>query len=126
MDKEFYDNNAYMQIAPGEYVPIGVQTDTKDEYLPDGIYYVRSRFPGHRSITSVPYLGSLYKLGDSKSLDVFTLCGLEDLYDRFTDSEEWRELCAKGSWCPSDLIRLCIKKLTIDFPLEDNQLTEQS
>lgn len=102
------DNNVYVRKDNGRYEAFGVQVNR--EYLPDGIYYVRHHQYG-RTTTSVPYMAGLFRIGDAKKIDIPTICGLEDVVDAITESQEYRDLMGKGGYSMMDIIHLCVKKM---------------
>ena len=79
------DDNVYFKKGNGRYEPIGVRVNR--DYLPDGIYYIRHHEYG-RSTTSVPYLAGVFRIGDATKIDIPTICGLEDMVDKITNTEE--------------------------------------
>ena len=102
------DENVYRKLDNGRYQAFGVYYHPN--YLTDGIYYVRHKEAG-RSISSVPYIAGLFRVGYSKEIDIPTLCGMEDLCDKITESKEFRELVDKGSYSIQDIIHVCVKVL---------------
>ena len=103
------DNNVYLKTDRGRYIPYGVCY--QPEHLPDGIWYVRHTDYG-KSITSVKYIEGLYKVGDSKSIDLTELCGMEDLCEYITNSKEFKEtINSKSGFSSNDIVHLCVKKL---------------
>ena len=75
-----------------KYIPFGVSVD--EQYIPDGIYYIRHLDHG-RATTAVSHMTGLFKLGDTKHIDIPEVCGLQDVCDKIENSKEWRDLISQ-------------------------------
>lgn len=102
------DDNVYFKKGNGRYEPIGVRVNR--DYLPDGIYYIRHHEHG-RSTTSVPYLAGVFRIGDATKIDIPTICGLEDMVDKITNTREYIDMINEGKFSIHDIICLCVKKM---------------
>ena len=109
MRKRMKDFNVYRKKDNGRYEPFGVQYDK--DYLPDGIWYVRHH-DYSRGLTSVGYLQGLFKVGEKNEIDITEICGMEDLVDYITHSDEWCEtLNSPKGYTLNDIVHICVKKL---------------
>lgn len=109
------DENIYRKLDNGRYQAFGVCY--QPEHLCDGIWYVKHHEYG-RSITSVPYVTGLFRIGDTKEIDIPTLCGLEDICNKIYESQEYRDLInSKNGYCIQDIVHICVKKM-YDFSQE--------
>jgi hypothetical protein len=100
-------DNVYKKDKNGKYVPFGLRYD--ENYLPDGIWYVRHH-EGCHSMSNVPYLEGLYKLASPEDFgDIKQLCSLQEYSDFIMDSQEFRDLIddPKG-YTISELVSLCV------------------
>lgn len=86
-DTNFYIKQGRRYKAIGEFFP--------DNALGDGIWYVRHHSNG-KAITNLDYIQGIYKVGDSKQIDLPLLCGMQDLTDYVMRSYEFTELTNKG------------------------------
>lgn len=101
------DENVYLKNDNGRYQAFGVCY--QPDYLSDGIWYVQHHDYG-RSVTSVPYIAGLFRVGEAKEIDIPTLCGLEDMCNKIYDSEEYRNLInSKNGYCIQDIVHVCVK-----------------
>ena len=96
------DNNIYIKKDNGRYVPYGIAVN--EDYLFDGIWYVRHN-DYSRSITNADkYLPSLFKLGDKpEKIDIPKLCAMNDYVNYVLESKEFKELCDNGKFSFNDL-----------------------
>ena len=83
------DDKVYRKADNGRYIPFGICC--QPDHMQDGIWYVRHG-EGSRTTTSVGYMAGLFKMGDSKTIDVTKLCGMEDLCDEIMNSKEFNEV----------------------------------
>lgn len=96
------DNNVYYKDNNGRYKPFGVRIG--ENYIPDGIYYIRhTEFS--KSTTNVDrYLSGIFKVGDSEVIDCPKLCRMQDYVDYILQSKELKEIENKRSYTLYELI----------------------
>jgi len=101
------ENNVYRKDKNGDYIPFGLKYN--ENYLPDGIWYVRHH-NGCHSTASVQYLEGLYKLSSPDDFkDVRQICSLQEYTDFILDSNEFRELMNNGrGYTLNELVSLCV------------------
>ncbi len=104
------DDNLYRKLPNGRYKAIGVCENL--DTLTDGIYVVH-HYANGRSITSIPYLEGIHKVGEAKKLDIPTLCGIEQIADYVLHSREIGELMQK-SFSVADIVQVAVQK-TIEY-----------
>ena len=104
------DNNLYRKLPNGRYKAIGVCENL--DRLTDGIYVVH-HYANGRSVTSIPYLEGIHKVGEAKKLDIPTLSGIEQIADYVLHSQEICELIKK-SFSVADVVRVAIRK-TLEY-----------
>lgn len=90
-----------------KYIPFGIAPD--EQYLPDGIYYIRHQ-DHSRATTSAAHMAGLFKVGDAKHINIPEICGLEDMCDRVKSSKEWQELI-KQPVSLDQLVHMVVKKV---------------
>lgn len=87
------DDNVYRCVTTPsgrkKYIPFGLRYD--ENYLPDGIWYVRHR-DGSYGTASVQWLQHMYKVGDSAIKDLPKLCGMFDYAEYVLNHPEFREM----------------------------------
>lgn len=87
------DDNVYRCVitASGKkkYIPFGLRYD--ENYLPDGIWYVRHK-DGSYGIASVQWIQNMYKVGDSAVKDLPKLCGMFDYAEYVLNHPEFNEM----------------------------------
>ena len=89
-----HEDNVYFKRGK-KYVPFGLRYD--QNYLPDGIWYVRhyDHSFGHTNINH--YLSGLYKVGEApKCIDIPKLCSMHTYTEYVMASPEFREIMDKG------------------------------
>lgn len=103
-------DNVYRKLPNGRYQPFGVYGDF--DYLPDGLWYIRhSEYS--KATTSVSYLAELFKVGDSKYIDIQELAGMQDLVEKVTHSSEYMEATNREKgFCAQDIVSVTVKVLT--------------
>lgn len=99
------DQNVYYKDDNGNYIPFGLRYD--ENYLPDGIWYVRHH-EGCKSISNVNYLSGLLKLADPEEFNNALEIGLlTDEIDYILRSKEMGELLGR-SYTINELVSLCV------------------
>ena len=95
------DNNVYIKRGR-KYVPFGLRYN--EQYLPDGIWYVR-HYDGSYGHTNIDhYLSGLYKVGElPEIIDVPKLCSMHTYCEYVINSPEFKELMDKGSYSFQEL-----------------------
>lgn len=90
------DDNVYYKEGR-KYRPFGMRYG--ENYLPDGIWYVRHTDHSY-GVTNVDhYLRGLYKVGDGPEfLDIPRLCSMHSYTEYVMASPEFKELMSKGSY----------------------------
>ena len=84
------EDNVYIKRG-NRYVPFGVRYN--EQYLPDGIWYVRhyDHSYGHTNVDH--YLSSLYKVGEPpKVIDVPKLCSIHTYVEYIMASPEFKKI----------------------------------
>jgi len=84
------DNNVYYKKGR-KYVPFGLRYN--ENYLPDGIWYVRhfDHSYGHTNVDH--YLSGMYKVGElPEYVDVPKLCSMHSYVDYILQSPEFKEM----------------------------------
>lgn len=104
--------NVYIKQDNGRYRPFGLRYG--EDYLQDGIWYVRH---GEHSfgITNVDhYLEGLFRIGDRQEpIDIPQLCSEQEYVDYILDSEAFKKLMSNGySWIEliSKVVALILEK----------------
>ena len=89
------DNCVYMKLPNGRYKPFGMRFD--ENYLPDGIWYVRHGEYSFGTTNVDHYLSGLFKLGESqRPIDIPKLCSMQEYVDYVLYSDEFKELTKKS------------------------------
>ena len=101
------ENNVYRKDKNGDYIPFGLKYD--ENYLPDGIWYVRHHNVFH-STANIQYLEGLYKLSSPDDFkDIRQICSLQEYTDFILDSNEFRELMNnERGYTLNELVSLCV------------------
>lgn len=84
------DDNVYIKQG-GRYKPFGLRYD--QNYLPDGIWYVRhyDHSYGHTNVDH--YLSGLYKVGDApESIDIPKLCSMHTYVEYVMASPDFKKI----------------------------------
>lgn len=84
------DDNVYIK-RDKKYVPFGLRYD--QNYLPDGIWYVRhyDHSYGHTNVDH--YLSGLYKVGDTpEPIDIPKLCSIHTYVEYVMASPEFKKI----------------------------------
>lgn len=115
------DDNVYIKRGR-KYIPFGMRYD--ENYIPDGIWYVR-HFDGSSGYTNIDhYLSGLYRVGDvPEPIDVPKLCSIHSYVEYVMNSPEFREIMNKGSYSFQELvskITALILKLNKTLKAKDN------
>lgn len=115
------DNNVYIKRGK-KYVPFGRRYD--EQYLPDGIWFVRHDEKSFGAANVDHYLSGLYKVGDKPGyIDVPQLCSIHSYVEYVMASPEFREIMDKGSYSFQELvskITALILKLNKTLKARDN------
>lgn len=105
---EMRDENVYRKTDRGDFVPFGVVAG--ENYLPDGIWYVRHYDYSHGA-TSCNYLEGLYRKCMPDIPEIEQICGLEEYVHYVTSTDEFRQLLDSREGCSiQDLVRISIAK----------------
>ena len=99
---EDVDNNVYIKRGK-KYVPFGVRYD--EQYLPDGIWYVRhtEHSCGHTNVDH--YLSGLFKVGENpKAIDIPKLCSMQAYSDYVLFHPEMQKLINSGRYSFLELV----------------------
>lgn len=103
--KEERDDNIYIKVKQGNrtrYIPYGIRCG--ENYLPDGIWYVRHKEYSVGTTNADNYIPSLFKVGDAERyVDIPTLCAMENYKDYILSSDAFREFADKGYYTINDL-----------------------
>lgn len=90
------DDNVYYKKGK-RYVPFGMRY--YENYLPDGIWYVRHKEHSYGTANVDHYLQGLYKVGDPPEvIDIPRLCSMHSYTEYVMASPEFEELMHKGSY----------------------------
>lgn len=95
------DNNVYIKRGR-KYIPIGLRCNN---YIPDGIWYVRhfDNSYGHTNVDH--YLSGLYRVGDlPEFVDIPKLCSTHSYVEYVMNSPEFKEIMNKGSYSFQELV----------------------
>lgn len=96
------DDNVYIKRG-GKYVPFGLRCH--EQYLPDGIWYVRHYDHSYGQTNVDHYLSGLYKVGDlPEFVDVPKLCSIHSYVEYVMNSPEFKEIMNKGSYSFQELV----------------------
>ena len=90
------DDNVYFKEGR-KYRPFGLRY--YENYLPDGIWYVRhfDHSYGHTNVDH--YLSGMYKVGETPEyIDIPKLCSMHSYTEYVMASPEFKELMDKGSY----------------------------
>ena len=115
------DDNVYIKRGR-RYIPFGLRY--YQNYLPDGIWYVRhfDNSYGHTNVDH--YLSGLYKVGDIPGYpDIPKLCSTHSYVEYVMHSPEFQEIMNKGSYSFQELvskITALILKLNKTLKAKDN------
>ena len=94
------DDNIYYKKG-NKYIPFGLRYNN---YLSDGIWYVR-HYEHSCGITNVDrYISGLYKVGNHETIDIPKLCGLHSYTEYVLCSPEFKEILDKGSYTYQELV----------------------
>ena len=115
------DDNVYIKRGR-KYIPFGMRYD--ENYISDGIWYVR-HFDSSYGCTNIDhYLSGLYRVGDvPEPIDVPKLCSIHSYVEYVMNSPEFREIMNKGSYSFQELvskITALILKLNKTLKAKDN------
>lgn len=95
------DDNVYIKQG-GRYKPFGLRYN--QNYLPDGIWYVRHYDHSYGQTNVDHYLSGLYKVGDAPEyIDIPKLCSMHTYTEYVMASPEFRALMDKGSYSFAEL-----------------------
>lgn len=84
------DDNVYIK-QDGRYKPFGLRYD--QNYLPDGIWYVRHYDHSYGYTNVDHYLSGLYKVGDApESIDIPKLCSMHTYVEYVMASPEFKKI----------------------------------
>ena len=115
------DDNVYIKRGK-KYVPFGRRYD--EQYLPDGIWFVRHDEKSFGTTNVDHYLSGLYKVGDKPEyIDVPQLCSIHSYVEYVMASPEFREIMDKESYSFQELvskITALILKLNKTIKARDN------
>ena len=115
------DDNVYIKRGR-KYIPFGMRYD--ENYIPDGIWYVRHFDGSYRRTNIDHYLSGLYRVGDvPEPIDVPKLCSIHSYVEYVMNSPEFREIMNKGSYSFQELvskITALILKLNKTLKAKDN------
>lgn len=96
------DDNVYIKRG-GKYVPFGLRC--YEQYLPDGIWYVRHYDHSYGQTNVDHYLSGLYRVGDlPEHVDVPKLCSIHSYVEYVMNSPEFKEIMNKGSYSFQELV----------------------
>lgn len=101
------DSNVYIKKGK-RYEAIGACTPLN--WLPDGLWYV-SHKSGVYATTSMSYLESMYKVGESKHIDMTEICGMKDLTESVLNSDAMLEILNKPDWCVREVVSTAVAVL---------------
>lgn len=96
-----HDDNVYFKQGK-KYVPFGLRYD--QNYLPDGIWYVRhfDHSYGHTNVNH--YLSGMYKVGETPDyIDIPKLCSMHSYTEYVMASPEFKEIMDKGYYSFQEL-----------------------
>lgn len=115
------DDNVYIKRGR-KYVPFGLRCH--ENYLPDGIWYVRHTDYSYGCTNVDHYLSGLYRVGDlPEYVDVPKLCSIHSYVEYVMNSPEFKEIMNKGSYSFQELvskITALILKLNKTLKAKDN------
>ena len=114
------DDNVYIKKG-NRYYPFGRRVG--EEYLPDGIWYVRHTDHCYSKTNVDHYLSGLYRVGDAPEyIDVPKLCSMHSYTEYVMASPEFKELMDKGSYSflelTAKIVALVVK---LNATLKDNE-----
>ena len=90
------DDNVYIKVGK-KYIPFGRRYN--ENYLPDGIWFVRHSDTSSNCTNADHYMQGLYKVGDSPGfVDIPKLCSMHSYTEYVISSPEFKELMNKGSY----------------------------
>ena len=116
------DDNVYRCVTTPsgrkKYIPFGLIYD--ENYLPDGIWYVRHR-DGMYGTASISWLQNMYKVGESSIKDFPKLCGMFDYAEYVLNHPEFKEMIEKPVSL-SDIVNKTVA-LIVDKNNKDNEDT---
>jgi hypothetical protein len=96
-----HDDNIYFKQGK-KYIPFGLRYD--QNYLPDGIWYVRhfDHSYGHTNVDH--YLSGMYKVGEIPDyIDIPKLCSIHSYTEYVMASPEFRKIVDSGSYSLMEL-----------------------
>jgi hypothetical protein len=115
------DNNVYVKRG-NKYTPFGLRYN--EQYLPDGIWFVRHYDHSYGTTNVDHYLSGLYKVGETpEMIDIPKLCSMHTYVEYVMASPEFREIMDKGSYSFQELvskITALILKLNKTLKARDN------
>lgn len=84
------DNNVYIKRGT-KYTPFGLRYD--EQYLPDGIWYVRHYDHSYGTTNIDHYLSGLYKVGElPEMIDIPKLCSMHTYVEYVMASPEFKKI----------------------------------
>jgi len=101
------DDNVYIKRG-NKYIPFGRKCD--ENYLPDGIWYVRHDEHSRHCSSVDHYLSGLFKVGDAPQgfIDVPKLCKLATYTDYILSSPEFKKIQEKGYYSCLELVSMVV------------------
>ena len=106
------DNNVYYKRGR-KYIPFGMRYN--EQYIPDGIWYVRhlDHSYGHTNVDH--YLSGMYRVGDiPEYVDIPKLCSMHSYVEYVLASKEFKEIMDNHSYTLQELVAK-ITALVIDL-----------
>lgn len=86
------EDNVYIKRGR-KYIPFGLRYS--EQYLPDGIWYVRHYDHSLGTANADHYLRGIFKVGDAPEIvDIPRLCSMHTYVDYVLQSKEFKELMA--------------------------------
>jgi len=114
------DNNVYYKDG-NRYKPFGLRYD--EDYLPDGIWYVRHTDHSYGYTNVDHYLQGLYKVGDAPDMvDIPMLCSMHSYTEYVMNSPEFSEIMDSGSYSFAQLTsKIVALVLKLNKTLKDKE-----
>ena len=89
------DDCVYVREKNGRYRPFGMRFN--ENYLPDGIWYIRHNKYSSRTTNVDRYLSGLFKIGDvQEPINIPELCAKQEYVDYILASKEFADATEKG------------------------------
>ena len=89
------DDCIYVREKNGRYRPFGMRFN--ENYLPDGIWYIRHKEYSLGTTNVDHYLSGVFKLGDAQEpINIPELCAKQEYVDYILNSKEFKDATEKG------------------------------